>query len=212
MQHDDRITVAIADEHALMRDGLRLILDAEEGIDVVAEAADTRSTFAVVGRHEPSILLLDVNLDEQSGLAALAELTTGHPATAVVVLTTQRDPAVARRALADGASGYVLKDAARRELVGAIRTVAAGGTYVQPQLAAALLTDRAARAEGPLTEREREVLGLIAVGHTNGEIAEQLYISVRTVESHRARIQEKLGLSSRAELMRYAHEHGIAQF
>lgn len=207
-----QITVAIADDHAIMRDGLRMILGAHSGVEVVAEASDLAGTFDTVARAKPQILLLDVNLGEESSLETVARLRSEYPDTAVIILTMQKNPEDARRALADGASGYVLKEAAGRELVRAIEVVAAGGSYVQPELGAELVRQRVKRNDEPLTRREREVLGLIGLGHTNREIAAKLCISVRTVESHRARIQEKLELAGRAQLMRYAHDHGLTRF
>jgi two-component system response regulator NreC len=161
--------------------------------------------------HRPSVLVLDLNMPGGSSLDAIPEIREQAPMTAIVVLTMQNDPAFARRALQSGAAGFVLKEAADDELLEAIRLAAEGGTYLNPSLGARLAAAPPEPAGPPddLSERELEVLKLIALGHTNGEIAAQLYLSVRTVESHRAHIQQKTRRSSRSELVRYALEHGL---
>jgi two-component system response regulator NreC len=159
------------------------------------------------------VLVLDVNLPEGSSLPAIPELLDQSPETAVVVLTMQQDPAFAREAMRAGAVGYVLKHSAGSELVDAVRAAAAGDTYLNPKLGAQLAA-APAEAKGPpdgLTEREVEILRLIGLGHTNGEIAERLYLSVRTVESHRAHIQHKTGQTTRSELVRYALDHDLVE-
>jgi two-component system response regulator NreC len=205
------ITVAIADDHAVVREGLRMIISAQPDIEVVAEAGDVAGTQAMLAEHAPDVLLLDINLRSESGLRALGALQAAGPATAIVILTMQKDPLYAREALDAGAAGYVLKESAANELVRAIRTAAAGGAYLEPELGAALASRKLEAPDEPLTERERQVLSLIALGHTNAEIAKQLFLSVRTVESHRARILEKLGVSGRAQLIRYALDNGLIQ-
>jgi two-component system response regulator NreC len=147
----------------------------------------------------------------RSSLDAIPDILEASPQTEIVVLTMQNEPAFARRALQAGVRGYVLKEAADAELVQAVRSAAAGKTYLQPALGARLAAAADGREADELSERERDVLRLIALGHTNAEVAEQLYISIRTVESHRAHIQQKLRLSSRAELVRYALEHGMVE-
>ena len=211
---EDEIKIVLADDHAVVRSGLRLILDGEDGMRVVAEAGDTADAVRLTRAHRPHVLVLDINMPGgpgSSSLDALPEIITGSPGTAVVVLTMQSDPQFARTALGAGAKGYVLKEAADSELVEAVRRAAAGELYLNPRLGAQLA---AAPPEPPgppddLTERELEVLRLIALGHTNAEIGAQLYLSVRTVESHRAHIQQKLRRSSRAELVRYALDRGL---
>src|SRR6478735_1846292 len=198
--------IVVADDHAVVRAGLRLLLDAEEDLTVVAVAGDVDDALRLTRAHRADVLVLDLNMPGRPTLPeipALAELT------AVVVLTMQNDPAFARQALGAGARAYVLKEAADSELVEAVRAAANGGTYLNPQLGARLA---AAPPEPPgppddLTEREVQILRLIALGHTNAEIGQQLYLSVRTVESHRAHIQQKTRRTSRAELVRYALEH-----
>jgi Response regulator containing a CheY-like receiver domain and an HTH DNA-binding domain len=189
-----------------------MVLDGEAGFEVVSEAGDADSALRTVLGHKPRVLVLDLNMPgELTSLAAIPRVAEVSPDTRVVVLTMQEDPEFARQALRAGAAGYVLKEAADDELVEAVRRVAAGDTYLNPSLGARLAAAPPEPAGPPddLTEREVEVLRLIALGHTNAEIASQLYLSVRTVESHRAHIQQKLGRATRAELVRYALDHGF---
>jgi two-component system response regulator NreC len=208
---DTPIKIVVADDHAIVRSGLRMLLDAEEDMHVVAEAGDVPSALRYVRAHRPAVLILDLNMPGEPSLPAIPAVSEASPDTKVVVLTMQNDPAFAREALRGGALGYVLKEAADAELVEAVRMAAQGRTYLHPELGARLAAEPP-KPEGPpddLTEREVEVLRLIALGHTNNEIAGQLYLSVRTVESHRAHIQQKLRLSTRAELVRYALDHQL---
>ncbi|HEX8102604.1 MAG TPA: response regulator transcription factor [Solirubrobacteraceae bacterium] len=208
----DPITVVLADDHAVVRSGLRLLLEAEDGIHVVAEAGDASDALRLARAHRANVLVLDLNMPGRPSLEIIPEVSAPGPEpTAVVVLTMQNDPAFARRALQAGARAYVLKESADSELVGAIRAAAEGRTYLNPELGARLAAAPPEPAGPPddLSARELEVLRLIALGHTNAEIASQLYLSVRTVESHRAHIQQKTRRSTRAELVRYALEHGI---
>ncbi|MEA2283249.1 MAG: two-component system, NarL family, response regulator NreC [Solirubrobacteraceae bacterium] len=207
------ITIVIADDHAVVRKGLRMLVDAEPELRVVAEAGDVPEALRLTRAHRPRVLVLDLNMPGGSSLEAIPMAIAGPEATAVVVLTMQDDPSFARQALQAGAKGFVLKEAADDELLTAIRLAAAGETYLNPRLGARLATEPRT-PEGPpddLSEREAEVLGLIALGHTNGEIGKQLYLSIRTVETHRAHIQQKLRLNSRAELVRYALEHDLVR-
>jgi two-component system response regulator NreC len=207
------ITVVIADDHAVVRKGLRMLVDAEPELRVVAEAGDVPEALRLTRAHRPRVLVLDLNMPGGSSLDAIPAAVAGPGETAVVVLTMQDDPSFARQALQAGAKGFVLKEAADDELLTAIRLAAAGETYLNPRLGARLAIEPRA-PEGPpddLSEREAEVLGLIALGHTNGEIGKQLYLSIRTVETHRAHIQHKLRLGSRAELVRYALEHDLVR-
>jgi two-component system response regulator NreC len=207
------ITIVLADDHAVVRDGLRMLLVAEEDMDVVAEAGDVEAAKRSVLGHKPTVLVLDLNMPGGSSLEAISRVAEISPNTVVVVLTMQEDPAFAREALQAGARGYVLKHAAGAELVQAIRAAAGGGTWLNPDLGArmAATPESPAGALGDLSDREVEVLRLIALGHTNNEIAEQLFLSVRTVETHRAHIQQKLGRSSRAELVRYALDNDLIE-
>jgi two-component system, NarL family, response regulator NreC len=206
---DEKIKIVLADDHAVVRSGLQLLLDAEEDFAVCAVAGDVETALRYVRGHHPKILILDLNMPGGLSLEAIPSVREISPATEVVVLTMQADPAFARQALAAGARAYVLKEAADAELVEAIRRAAGGDTYLNPQLGARLAAEPSPDARDDLSERELEVLRLIALGHTNAEIAEQLYLSVRTVETHRAHIQQKLRRSSRSELVRYAFERGL---
>lgn len=207
------VSVVLADDHTVVRAGLRMLLESEPDIEVVAEAGDIDATARYVRGHRPKVLVLDLNMPGEPSLPAIPGIIESSPETAIVVLTMQNEPAFAREALRAGARGYVLKHAAGTELVEAIRTAVDGGTYLNPALGARLAAEPPAPAGPPdeLTEREVEVLRLIALGHTNNEIAGQLYLSVRTVETHRAHIQQKLGLSTRAELVRYALDNDLIE-
>jgi two-component system, NarL family, response regulator NreC len=208
----DRISVLIVDDHTLVRSGLRLLLEAEEGLVVEDEAADAEQAIRLARLHKPDVVLLDVVLPGRSGIEAAPEILAAAPHARILVLSMQDDPSYVRQAFAAGASGYLLKEAADDELVQAVREVAGGSRYVHPALGARLAAAEAearARAEAdPLSEREREVLRLLALGHTNQEIAKLLFISVRTAETHRARMMHKLGLRTRAEIVRYALSAG----
>jgi two-component system response regulator NreC len=206
-----RITLVLADDHAVVRAGLRMLLQAEPGHPVLAEAGTAEDALRYTRAHRPSVLLLDLNMPGRSSLEMIPEIVEAAPETAIVVLTMQEEPAFARQALRAGALGYVLKEAADEELLQAVRLAAHGQTYLNPRLGARLAAEPAVPAALPddLTEREVEVLRLIALGHTNSEIAAQLYLSVRTIESHRAHIQQKIRRTSRAELVQYALEHGF---
>src|ERR1700675_1226159 len=209
------VRVLIVDDHAVVRAGLRLLLEAEDGLDPVGEAGTARDAVFQARATKPDVILLDVVMPDQSGLDVLPTLLHEHPEVRVLVLSMQDDPQYVRQAFSAGASGYVLKEAADTEVVSAIREVAKGGSYVPPPLGARLVAAESAEArraeEDPLSDREREVLRLLALGHTNQEIAKELYISVRTAETHRAHIMQKLRLSSRAELVRYALDEGLLE-
>jgi two-component system, NarL family, response regulator NreC len=212
-ESDKQITIVLADDHAVVRTGLRMLLDAEPDIEVVAEAGDVDAAKRYVLGHKPTVLVLDLNMPGGSSLEAIPGVAEVSPGTAVVVLTMQEDPAFAREALQAGARAYVLKEAAGAELLTAVRMAAAGGTYLNPQLGARMAAEPSAAAEvaDHLSPREVEVLRLIALGHTNAEIGEQLFLSVRTVETHRSHIQRKLSLTTRADLVGYALEHGLLE-
>jgi two-component system response regulator NreC len=204
-------TIVVADDHAVVRSGLRMLLDAEPDLEVVAETGDVPATRRSLMGHRPHVLILDLNMPGEPSLPAIPSLREVSPETRIVVLTMQDDPAFAREALRAGALGYVLKEAADSELVRAVRMAAAGRTYLHPELGARLAAEPAAPPppDDDLTDREVQVLRLIALGHTNSEIASMLYLSVRTVESHRANMQQKLGLSTRAGLVRHAIDRGL---
>jgi two-component system response regulator NreC len=206
----DRLRVVVADDHPLVRAGVCSVLARAGDIDVVAEAADTAEAWSAVVRYAPDVLVLDLHMPGEASLAAIPRFAAAAPGTAIVVLTMQAETAFARAVLSAGARGYVLKDAPAGELATALRLAVAGRTYLSPELGARMAVTPA--DDGPpdgLTERELQILRLIALGHTNPDIASRLYLSVRTVESHRAHLQRKTERSTRAELVRYALDHGL---
>jgi two-component system response regulator NreC len=205
------VRIVLADDHVVVRSALRMLLEAEPEFEVVSEAGDAEEAARKVRGHHPQVLVLDINMPGGSGLAAVPKIREESPETQVVVLTMQNEPAFAREAMQAGALGYVLKEAADAQLVQAVRMAAAGETYLQPELGARLAAEPDGGTPDDLSERELEVLRLIALGHTNSEIAEQLFLSVRTVESHRAHIQQKLRLTTRSELVRYALDRGLVE-
>jgi two-component system response regulator NreC len=205
----ETIRIVLADDHAVVRSGLRLLLEREDDLEVVAEASDVEGAGRYVRGHHPRVLVLDLNMPGGSSLEAIPVIREESPDTQIVVLTMQQEPAFAREALAVGALGYVLKAAAGEELVEAVRCAAAGESYLNPRLGARIASEPTPGPPDDLSERELDVLRLIALGHTNSEIAEQLFLSVRTVETHRSHIQQKLRLSTRAELVGYALKRGL---
>ncbi len=213
MTQKARTRLLVVDDHAVVRSGLRMLLDAESDLEVVAEAGNARDAVFEARAHKPDVIVLDVVMPGESGIDVLPRLKSEAPGVKVLVLSMQDDPRYVREAFARGANGYVLKEAADAEVVSAVREIANGGEYVHPALGARMVAAeaqaRAAAAADPLSDREREVLRLLALGHTNQEIAKKLYISVRTAETHRAHIMQKLGLSTRAELVRHAIAHGL---
>jgi two-component system response regulator NreC len=206
----DPITVVLVDDHALVRGALRALLDAQEDLEVIAEAGSLESAKAALSAS-PRVLVLDVNLPDGVAVEAIAELRQLAPETAIVMLTMDRDLSLARQALEQGTLGYLFKDAAHLELIESVRAAAAGRRYLPAALAAGLAGKDGGEAPQPLSPREIEVLRLMALGHTNREIGEQLDLSVRTVETHRSHIQQKLNLSTRPELTRYALDHGLIE-
>lgn len=207
------IRVVLVDDHAVVRSGLRLLLEAQDDLEVVGEAGNAKDAVFRARALKPDVMLLDVVMPGESGIEVLPKLLKESPETKVLVLSMQDDPSYVREAFAAGANGYVLKEAADEEVVAAVREIAGGRRYVHPALGARMVAaeaeERAAAEADPLSEREREVLRLLALGHTNQEIAQTLYISVRTAESHRAHIMQKLRLTTRAELVRYALSQGL---
>jgi two-component system, NarL family, response regulator NreC len=206
------IRVLVVDDHAVVRSGLKLLLAAEEDLEVVGDAGTADEAVTRAELLKPDVVVLDVVMPGRSGIDATPEILLRSPDTKVLVLSMQDDPRYVEEAFGAGASGYVLKEAADAEVVQAVREVAAGRRYVNPQLGARLATTAArerAKDDDPLSDREREVMRLLALGHTNQEIAQLLFVSVRTAESHRAHIMQKLGLSTRAELVRHALAHGL---
>ncbi|MEV5785891.1 response regulator [Streptomyces sp. NPDC048448] len=205
-----QVTVVLADDHLVVRAGMRLLLAQDPAFRIVAESATVPDTLEAVRRTRPRVLVLDLTMAGKSSLPMIPALLTASPGTRILVLTMQEDPAFAREALRTGAAGYLLKEAAAEELRAAAHQVAEGATYVQPVLGARLAVEMPGPADQEsLTVREAEILSLLALGHTNQEIARHLYVSVRTVETHRARIRDKLGKDSRAELIAAARERGL---
>jgi two-component system, NarL family, response regulator NreC len=209
------IRAVVVDDHAVVRSGIKLLLDREDDIEVVGDAGNAKDAIFRARALKPDVILLDVVMPGQSGIEVLPALLKEAPDTKVLVLSMQDDPSYVRKAFAAGASGYVLKEAADEEVVAAVREIANGRNYVNPALGARMVAaeaqERAAAEADPLSDREREVLRLLALGHTNQEIAKMLYISVRTAETHRAHIMQKLRLETRAELVRYALAHGLLE-
>lgn len=203
------IRIVLADDHTVVRSGLQLLLDNEPDFEVVAQASDVEGARRYVRGHHPTVLVLDLNMGGELSIESIPQIREESPGTQIVVLTMQTESGFAREALAAGALGYVLKDAAEHELVDAVRKAAAGESYLNPRMGARIAAEPPPGPPDGLSEREVEVLTLIARGHTNTEIAERLYLSVRTVETHRSHIQQKLMLTTRSELVGYALEHGL---
>ncbi len=209
------IRVLIVDDHGVVRSGLRMLINAEDDLEVAGEAGSVRDAIFEGRTTNPDVILTDVTMPGESGIEGVPKLLKEHPDVKILVLSMQDDPRYVREAFAAGASGYVLKDAAGDELVAAIREVARGGRYVHPELGARLISAEAEaqrkEAENPLSDREREVLALLALGHSNREIAKRLFISVRTAETHRAHVMQKLRVANRAELVQYALRNGLLE-
>lgn len=213
-----RIRIFLADDHAVLRAGLRALLNAEADMEVVGESGGDGGCVDLILQANPDLVLLDINMPGCNGLDVLADLRQQQPQTRVLMLTMHDDAQYLRQVLAAGGAGYVLKQAADTELLTAIRTVYNGGVFLHPQHAKVLLEDTVSHAPAPtpeanplnrLSERELEVLRLIALGHANKEIAEMLFLSVKTVETYKARVMEKLNLTSRSALVRFALEHNL---
>jgi len=209
------IRVLIADDHAIVRAGLRAVLKGEAGMELVGEASGGDEALRLVESLHPDILVLDLSMPDLDGIQVTKRIQSIAPDVRVLILTVHEEDALLREAIRAGAAGYILKHAAEAELISAIHTVQMGDTYVHPKLIRSLLA--APEKHGPpspqpeeiLTPRELDVLNRIVQGYTNRQIAEELKLSVRTVEGYRANMSEKLGLHSRAELVRYAREHGL---
>ena len=211
------IRVLIADDHAIVRAGLRALIHSEPAMELIGEASGGYETIDLVEKSQPNVLVLDLSMPDLDGIAVTKKITPQFPTVKILVLTLHEDEALLRAALKAGASGYILKRAAETELISAIHTILRGDLYVDPSMVRKLLSDETphvvtqAKSNEALTPREIEVLKLIVQGYTNRQIGEELNISVRTAESHRANLSDKLGLHSRVELVRYAREHGLIE-
>ena len=207
----DSTTVVVADDHAVVRRGLRALFAGCPDIEVVAEPADLDATFVALREHRPRVLVLDLHMAGESSLGAIGDLQDASPDTRIVVLTMQTDPVFARQALMGGAAGFLTKEAPDDDVVEAIRAVASNGTYLDSAVGVGAVTGTPAgrRTDHGLSPRETDVLRLVALGHTNAEIADELHMSLRTVETHRSHIQQKLRLSRRSDLVRYALAQGL---
>jgi two-component system response regulator NreC len=209
------IRVMIADDHAILRSGLRMLIDAQADMEVVAEAPDGEQAVRAARESKPDVALMDLTMRATGGMAAIQQIVRDFRETRVLVLTMHDDPAYLRSALAAGASGYVLKRSVDGELLAAIRAVHRGGTFVDPSLADVLVQDllpkegARARPKKILSDRELQVLGFVARGYSSQQIAEQIRVSVKTVETYRSRFAEKLGLRTRSEVVRFAVQMGL---
>lgn len=205
------IRIVLADDHAIVRSALRTLLESDGEFEVVAEASDALEATRKVLAYKPDLIVLDLTMPGESSLTVIPRILEASPKTSIVVLTMEDEPLFAREAMQAGALGFVLKEAADTELVGAVRAALDGQRYLNPRLGGmlALMPDRPPGPPDDLTQREVEVLKLVVSGYTNAEISERLYLSVRTVESHRAHIQRKSGRTTRAELVAYATQHGF---
>jgi len=203
------IRVLLVDDHELLRAGLRSRLERESGIAIVGEADTADRAVRMARKLQPDVILLDLLMPRKSGYDVLPELADVAPDAKVMVVSSQAAPSSVRRVLAAGAAGYLPKRSSDQELVTAIRRVTNGAGYVEPGLGAQLVTPNASPELEPLSERERDVMQLLALGYTNQEIAKKLFISVRTVDTHRAHIMRKLELETRAELVMFALANGV---
>jgi DNA-binding NarL/FixJ family response regulator len=203
------IGALICDDHELLRAGMRSRLERERDISVVGEAATAEQALAMTRALHPDVVLLDLLMPRRGGYDVIADLVRHAPSSRVLVVSSQAAPSSVRRSLSAGAAGYLPKRASDCELVAAIRRVAGGEGYVDPDLGAKLVVDAALSALAPLSDRERDVLHLLALGYTNQEVAGRLFISVRTVDTHRAHIMLKLDLDTRAELVMFALANGV---
>ncbi len=212
------LSVLIADDHAIVRTGLRALIHSEPSMELVGEASGGYEVIELVEKTDPQVLVLDLSMPDLDGIEVTRQIKPKFPALRILILTLHEDEALLRAALKAGASGYILKGAAEAELIFAIRTIMRGELYVDPSMVRRLLSDEpspsvppAANSPELLTPRETEVLKLIVQGYTNRQIAEELNISIRTAETHRANLSDKLGLHSRVDLVRYARDHGLIQ-
>jgi DNA-binding NarL/FixJ family response regulator len=203
------VRIVLVDDHSVVRAGLRMLLEAHDGYDVLGEAGTGRDGLEMVEVKRPDVVVLDLGLPDVDGLELVDAMRTKGRDTRVLVLSMQDEPTRVEQAFAAGADGYLVKEAAESELIAAIDELMRGERYLYPPLGAAMVRAATAPPSDPLTDREREIVRLLALGHTNAEIAGMVHLSVRTIETHRAHAMAKLRLSSRAELVRWALEHGL---
>jgi len=209
--------VVIADDHAIVRTGLRALIHDEIGLDLIGEAAGGYEAIELVEKNQPEVLVLDISMPDLDGISVTRRLKQNFPDLHILILTLHEDEAMLKEAIKAGASGYILKRAAESELISAIQVILRGDMYVDPSMLRSLLgepkpaTPHQSTPMETLTSRETEILKLIVEGYTNRQIGEHLNISIRTVEGHRANISDKLGLHSRLELVRYARQHGLIE-
>jgi DNA-binding NarL/FixJ family response regulator len=203
------IRVLVTDDHKVLRTGIAAFIEREDDITVVGEADSADQAVIKARALQPDVILLDVVMPRKSGFEAVPELHAAAPEARVIMLSMQTNPSSIRKALNAGAAGFLAKHASEADLLDAIRRVAAGSRYVDPALAGDLVVLDSAALTEPLSERERDVMFMLALGYTNQEVAEQLYISVRTVDTHRAHLMRKLNLRTRAELVLYALANGL---
>ena len=214
-----KIKVLLADDHAIVREGVKMILAREPDFEVVGEAQDGRQALELVERMKPNVVVMDISMPGMGGIEATQQVKEGHPGVNVIALTMHEDESYVFKLLRAGASGYVLKRAAAHDLVQAVRAAAKGEAFLYPSVARKVVEDYLKRVEAGeererydgLTEREKEILTHIAEGLSNQQIAQKLYISIKTVQTHRAHILEKLGLHDRTELVRYAIRKGLIE-
>lgn len=209
------IRILLADDHGVMRAGLRAMLEAEPGVEVVAEAADGKEALYLAGQHQPDIVILDIGMPGLDGIEATRRLKERSPQSKVLILSMYEEESLLREAIKAGAAGYVIKRAAEEELIAAIQAVSRGDMYIHPAVTRLLVKDLSSEVNlqksslDKLTPRELEVMGYIVRGYTNRQTAEALFISVRTVEGHRASLLGKLGLKNRLELVEFAEKFGL---
>ncbi len=209
--------VLIADDHAIVRTGLRALLQAEPTLHMVGEATGGFEAIEMIADLSPDILVLDLSMPDLDGIAVTKQLKPLYPDLKILILTLHEDEALLRESIKSGASGYILKRAAESELISAIQIVMRGDMYIEPSMLRSFIQEQSQSANlehesaEPLTPREIDVLKLIVQGYTNRQVGEELNISFRTVEGHRANLFGKLGLRSRVELVRYAREHGLLE-
>lgn len=214
-----KIRVLLADDHTILRAGLKMMLNAQPDIEVIGEASDGRQALQEAQRLLPDVIIMDITMPDCNGIEATRQVKRLLPETRVLVLTMHENEEYLFQMLRAGASGYMLKEAADTELISAIRVVSSGRFYLSPSAQSMMVSDYLQRVRtgeerdsyGALTEREREILKLVAEGHTNNQIAERLFISPKTVDTHRTHIMDKLNLHSRAELVKYAMRRGLLE-